>query len=317
MSARLRTLAATLFAATIALTGCAAPADSPAGPAPLVVTTNILGDVVERLVGDEAEVHVLMPPNADPHSFGLSARDGARLETAELIIANGLGLEEGVLRAVEAAEAQGTRVIEAGPLARPVTLPVEGSAHGQLDPHVWTDPTRMINIVDALGPALADAVPAHAAIISERTADYRAELVALDGWMAERFATIPAEDRTLVTTHHVFGYLAERYDLDVLGTVLPGASTLASPSSADLAELAATMRRADVGVIFAEYAHPERLTAVLADTTGLAVRIVPLFSESLTEPSGGAPNYLAMMRANTDAIVEALTTTPPAAPNKE
>lgn len=124
--------------------------------------------------------------------------------------------------------------------------------------------------------------------------------------MARRFAAIPEESRALVTNHHVFAYLAQRYDFRVLGAVLPSGSTLAAPSAADLAGLAETITEAGVRTIFADSSQPDRLATVLAEEAGLDVRVVPLFTESLSERMPGAGSYLEMMRSNTERIGDGL-----------
>ena len=86
----------------LCLSGCSADGDD--RPV-VIVSTNILGDVVQQLVGDEADVVTLMKPNADPHSFEISAQEGARLRTADLIVSNGLGLEEGLQQHLDEATA--------------------------------------------------------------------------------------------------------------------------------------------------------------------------------------------------------------------
>lgn len=120
-------------------------------------------------------------------------------------------------------------------------------------------------------------------------------------------ARCPPNASRLVTDHHVFGYLAQRFGFTVVGAVIPGGSTLASPSASDLKSLADAIRAADVPAVFTGAAQPDRLARVLRDETGLGVSVVPLYTESLTGPDGGAPTYLAMMRANTRAITAALT----------
>jgi zinc/manganese transport system substrate-binding protein len=106
----------------------------------------------------------------------------------------------------------------------------------------------------------------------------------------------------------VFGYLAQRYGFEVVGAVIPGGTTLASPSASDLESLATAVRTAGVPAIFADSSQPDRLARVLADRAGVHVAVVPLYSESLTRDGGGAATYLEMMRANADAIARALGT---------
>ncbi|MGY1744123.1 zinc ABC transporter substrate-binding protein AztC [Blastococcus sp. SYSU D00695] len=270
----------------------------------VVVTTNILGDVVGELVGDQAEVVTLMPPGADPHSFEVSAQEAARMREADLLVANGLGLEEGVARHVDAAREDGVRVVEATAAIEP--LPWATEDDDGLDPHFWTDPQRVLAVVDALSAELAGVEGVDADRLAADAAGYRAEVAELDAWMAAQFAQIPPGQRALVTNHHVFGYLADRFGFTVVGAVVPSGSTLASPSAGDLDELAGAVREAGVRTVFADSSQPDRLVQVLAEQAGVDVAVVPLHTESLTAEDGGAGTYLQMMRANTEDIVAGL-----------
>ncbi|WP_369138133.1 metal ABC transporter solute-binding protein, Zn/Mn family [Modestobacter versicolor] len=302
MSRVLRTLAAAVVA-TGALAGCGgdAAADRPL----VVVTTDVLGDVVGELVGAQAEVVTLMPTGSDPHSFEVSAQEAARMREADLLVANGLGLEEGLAAQVEAARDDGVPVVEAGE-AVPVLEWVSDDASG-VDPHFWTDPARMLAVTDALGDALAEHLDGvDADVLAADVAAYREQLTELDGWMAEQLSQVPVERRNLVTNHHVFGYLADRFGYTVVGAVIPSGTTLAAPSARDLDELATSIRDAGVSTIFVDSAQPDRLAQVLAEQAAVDVAVTPLFTESLSAPGEGAETYLAMMRSNTEDIVAGL-----------
>lgn len=299
--------AAVLIAGTLSVTALVA-CSAPGSDRPLVaVTTNILGDVVGELVGDEAEVLTMMPAGADPHSFEISARTAAELRRAELIVANGLGLEEGLIAHVDAAESDGVPSFLAGDHLDVLEY-ADGDSAGQPDSHFWTDPARMIDVVTALGDRLAEVEGVDADVIAAHTDAYLAELRALDADMTETFAAIPAERRALVTNHHVFGYLADRFDFRVIGAVIPSGTTLAAPSASDLRDLVAAIDEAGVTTIFAESSQPDRLVQVLADEAGREVDVVELVTESLTEPDGAAPTYLDLMRGNTERIATGLST---------
>jgi zinc/manganese transport system substrate-binding protein len=302
----LQPVAAALAATALAvagLVGCS-PADD---DRPLVaVSTNILGDVVGELVGDQAEVLTLMKPNADPHSFEISAQEAARLRSADLIVSNGLGLEEGLQQHLDAAAAGDAETFVAGDAIEVLDYR-QGDAAGTPDAHFWTDPARMLDVVDALEPELAGLDGIDAGQVAERSARYRAALEGLDAEMARSFASIPAERRALVTNHHVFGYLAERFDFQVVGAVIPGGTTLAAPSASDLADLVDAVEETGVPAIFAESSSPDRLVQALASEGDVQVEVVELFTESLTEREGGAPTYLTMMRANAERITTGLS----------
>ncbi|WP_182046659.1 metal ABC transporter substrate-binding protein [Curtobacterium sp. ME26] len=298
MTRRLRAAAALAVAAGLVVTtaGCS----SAGSDRPLVaVTTNILGDVVTEVVGDAADVMVLMPAGADPHSFEVSAKEAAQLRTADLVVENGLGLEEGVARHVEAAASDGVPVFTAGDHVDALEWTTEDDSGP--DPHLWTDPERMVDVVEALDADLRDA-----GVEPTGTDAYLDELATLDDEMTDAFAGIPEDRRALVTNHHVFGYLADRYGFRVVGAVIPSGTTLASPSAADLRDLAAAIDEAGVPTIFADLSQPARLAEVLADEVDVHVRIRSLATESLTE-DGDASTYLGMMRSNTNAIVAGLS----------
>lgn len=285
------------------LSACTSPSKSDAPQ--IVVTTNILGDVVEELAGKEADVTTLMKPNADPHSFEISAQEAALLGSADLIVSNGLGLEEGLQQHLDRAAAKDVPHFVAGEHIAVLNYR-STDADGAPDPHFWTDPARMIDVINDLELALSVIVGVDATAIRSNAEHYRNEVQQLDAQMQQSFDSIPRERRALVTNHHVFGYLAERFDFTLVGAVIPGGTTLASPSAADLRELSNAIKQAGVPTIFAEASQSDRLVQVLASETGVHVRVIELFTESLTKPGEGAESYLTMMRANTERITNGL-----------
>lgn len=294
--------ALTVTGLVVALGACSADE----GGEGIVVTTNILGDITREIVGDQAEVTVLMKPNADPHSFGISAQEAARLERADLVVHNGLGLEEGIARNVAAAEDAGVPALEVGASVDPLPYTSDES-EGEPDPHFWTDPARVLMAVDLITEHVVEEVDGVDADTVRANAEaYAGEVEELDAWMGEEFAALPDEDRRLVTNHHVFGYLADRYDFEVIGAVIPSGTTLASPSTSDLKDLSDAVAEAGVSAVFADSSQPDRLATVMAEEAGVEIEVVPLYSESLTEEGGGAATYLEMMRANTEAIAAGL-----------
>jgi zinc/manganese transport system substrate-binding protein len=124
--------------------------------------------------------------------------------------------------------------------------------------------------------------------------------------MEQAFGALSPGQRALVTNHHVFGYLADRYGFRVVGAVIPSGTTLASPSAADLRDLADAIEGAGVPTVFADASQPARLAQVLADEVDVHVEIRSLATESLMA-DGPASTYLGMMRSNTEAIVDGLS----------
>lgn len=303
---RLRRLLTHLAVAGLIASGIAGCSTVEDARPTIVVSTNILGDVVDELVGDQARVVTLMKPNADPHSFEISAQEAATLRAAELVVSNGLGLEEGLQQHLDGATAADVPTFVAGEVIDVIAYS-EGDAAGRPDSHWWTDPARMIDVVDAISPVLADIDGIDTDDLTRSLETYRTQLQALDAEMTASFATIPADRRALVTNHHVFGYLAERFDFQIVGAVIPGGTTLAAPSASDLADLVDAIEQTGVPAIFAESSSPDRLVQALASEADVQVDVIELFTESLTGPDEGAPDYLTMMRVNTERITTGLS----------
>nr|AIU93705.1 hypothetical protein LRS1606.271 [Rhodococcus sp. NS1] len=297
-------LAGAAMAGMLVLAGCSGASGSEDRPT-VVVTTNILGDVVENVVGDAADVTTLMKPNADPHSFEISAQEASLLGRADLVVSNGLGLEEGLQQHLDRAADAGVATFVAGTAVD--VLAYSEANEDTPDPHFWTDPARMRDVVDALENTLASIDSIDTTTVEENAERYRAELAELDAEMTTAFGSVPEPRRNLVTNHHVFGYLAERFDFRIVGAIIPGGTTLASPSASDLRELSAAIVETGVPAIFAESSQPDRLVQILADEADLDVEVIELFTESLTEPGQGAETYLEMMRANTERITAGLS----------
>lgn len=318
---------AVLAVLTIGVAACSSGAQVPNseehsdGKPAIATTTNILGDVVTQIVGDQADVLVLLPPEVDPHSFQLSTREVASMYEADLIVANGLGLEESVAAQLAAAETAGVPVLSVGEYIDP--LPFDEAEetevhseeeddhsdhdHGPLDPHFWHDPQRMMLAVDVIEEKLGTLQGLDVQKIQSGSDAYRAELETLDAALEETYASIPKNKRVLVTQHQVFGYLAHRYDFEVLGSILPGGSTVAEASATDLTRVAAAIKESGVPAIFTDATQAEKLAHTVVRESGLDVKVIPLHTESLTAPGGGADTYIDMMEANAQSIVSGLT----------
>jgi zinc/manganese transport system substrate-binding protein len=287
--------------------------DADAGGRPtVVVTTTILGDVVEHLVGDGADVEVLMPRGADPHDVQLSARQAADVREADALVTNGAGFEAGFADALAAATADGVPTHAAIDDVATLVLGEDAHAHEhagedeehgdseEVDPHFFTDPDRTADAAEGIAAFLEAEVPGLA------TDDgYVAELRALADEVEATLAPIPEADRVLVTNHEVFGYFADRYGFEVVGAVVPGGGTGAEPDAAALDELATVIRDEGVPAIFADTSAPQDLADALAAEVG-DVEVVALFTESLGEPGSGGATYEEMVRTNAERIAGAL-----------
>ena len=304
---RLRTTArVAALTVSLALVGACSGSggETPTNQVRVIATTSILGDVVSRLGGDGIELEVMIPRGVDPHDFSPSAQQVAAISSADLVVANGLDLEEGLEDVLAQARSEGITVIEVGDEVDPLSSgEEEGDGHGAFDPHFWQDPIRMKAAVDVIGLWLVSVGVAEA---QNLTADYQEEIDTTYADIVTILDRIPNERRLLVTNHDAFGYFAERYGFEVIGTIIPGGSTLAEPSSAEIAALVETIIASDVPAIFVENIGSVGLADILAAETGTDIEVVQLVSDALGEPGSETGTYLKMLVYNATAIAGAL-----------
>jgi len=266
----------------------------------VVATTSILGDLVQNVVGADASVEVLVPLGADPHDYQASAQQVAAIRDADLVVANGLDLEEGLSDVLESVTDDGANVLELAPLLDPIPF---GGGDDQ-DPHVWFDPIRMAEAAGIIAGGLTEIDPAFD--WEARAGAYGTALEVLDADISETLSAIPEGNRVLVTNHDALGYFAARYGFEIAGTVIPSGTTLAEPSSAELAALVEEIQRRGVQAIFAETTEPSTLADAIAAEAGEAVQVVELYTGSLGEAGTGADTLIGMLRTNAQLIAAAL-----------
>jgi len=310
-----------LASLALLLAACGGSSESTAQPADglaVVATTSVLGDVVRNVVGDAATVEVLMGPGSDPHEFQPSARQAESIRTADLVVAVGLGLEEGLIDVIEA---EGANVLELADMLDPIPFAEHGEeteadegahpeeedelGHGGEDPHFWQDPTRVATAADLIAERLAG-IDASTDWVANADA-YADELRTVDAEIEQELAAIPEDRRKIVTNHEAFGYFADRYGFEIIGVVIPGGSTLAEPSASDLADLVAELEEEGVTAIFAENTNPSALADAVAAELGTEVQVYELYSDSLGEPGSVADTYVGMIESNAATILEALS----------
>jgi zinc/manganese transport system substrate-binding protein len=313
-----------LVATALVLSSCATGSSADDRPK-VVATTTILGDVVAHIAGDEADVTVLMQPGQDPHGFQASASQAATMVDADLIVVNGLDLEEGLEDVIDNAASAGVTVLSLGEQLDP--LPWEAAVSDEhehedadsatsdehehehehtVDPHWWLDPVRMAQAAELIGGALGAADPANADDWTQRAAAYSDTVLATHDELVTILAAVPPERRLLVTNHNALRYFATRYGFEIVGTVIPSGTTLAAPSPADLADLVATLNDLGLDAVFAETTQPTALADAVAAELSRPVEVVQIYTGSLGPPDSDGADYLSMMRTDARRIAAAL-----------
>jgi zinc/manganese transport system substrate-binding protein len=297
---------AAALALVLASTACGSDQDADQSAIPMIVaSTSIWADVTRNVACDGlANVQTIVPLGGDPHSFEASLRDRETMENAELIVANGLLLEESLNDTIEAVESAGTPVVRVAEGLDTLGTSTAEDQSGN-DPHVWFDPIRVAATLPAIATALED-VGFDRAALDECVDAYEAELVSLDEEVAGIVAELPEDQRVFVTNHDSLGYFADRYDFEILGSVIPSASTLAQTNPAELEELAESIEAAGVTAIFVETQHSSSDAHALADRVG-DVEVVALLTGTLDEPGTEGSTYLGWLLQNAHLIVEGLS----------
>jgi zinc/manganese transport system substrate-binding protein len=271
----------------------------------IVVTYSVLGSIVKELVGDKATVTVSIPNGLDPHEYEPSAKAIEAINKADLVVENGLGLEGGMEKTLQAAKNSGVKFFTASDY---ITVRHVGSGEGipsgdpdqvigAADPHLWMDPIAMKNVVSNLTFVLMKDLNLD---VSSQALDLESRLDNLNTGVAAILAAIPQEDRKLVTGHESMGYFAQRYGFKLVGVIIPSLSTQAYVSAADLAALKKAIEDNHVKAIFTELGTSPADAKTIGDETG--VKVVELTTHVL--PSDGS--YFTFMTNIASVIANAL-----------
>jgi ABC-type Zn uptake system ZnuABC Zn-binding protein ZnuA len=314
------------LASLVLVAGCNGSAASPspsestgaAADYTVIATTSVFADLAQLALGDNVMIETIIPAGVDVHTFEPSPADAQKLAGADLIVMNGLGLDEWALSLLEAAGKSEEDVLE---LAEGIDesnawVYLEGEehdeeegeehseeegeehGHGGTDPHIWLDPKGAAIYVDRIAARVAAELPERAAEIESARDAGLAEIAALDEELRVGFAAIDASTRKIVTFHDAFGYFARAYEIEIVGVAVeaPGQE----PSAKEIAALIDAIKAAGVTSVFSEAQFPSKVLDQVAAETGATV-LENLYSDAL----GNAPanSYLGAMRANASAIL--------------
>ena len=319
------TVVGAALASLVLVAGCNGSAASPspsesseaAADYTVIATTSVFADLAQLALGDNVMIETIVPAGVDVHTFEPSPADAQKLAGADLIVMNGLGLDEWALSLLEAAGKSEEDVLE---LAEGIDesnawVYLEGEehdeeegkeeaeegeehGHGGSDPHIWLDPKGAAIYVDRIAARVAAELPERAAEIESARDAGLAKIAALDEELRVSFAAVETSKRKIVTFHDAFGYFARAYEIEIVGVAVeaPGQE----PSAKEIAALIDAIKAAGVTSVFSEAQFPSKVLDQVAAETGATV-LEDLFSDALGEAP--ANSYLGAMRANASAIL--------------
>jgi ABC-type Zn uptake system ZnuABC Zn-binding protein ZnuA len=277
--------------------GCGEDSSGGAEPTAVATTTHV-GDLVRNVGGGRVEVDTILGPEADPHDYEPRPSDVTAIGGAEVVFKSGGDLDEWLDELVDEAGAEDVVTLIDAVRTRP-----EG---GEVDPHWWQDPRNAVLAVRAIEQALAEADPGGRARYLRQADAYVRSLRALDRRIAACMRKVPRAERKLVTTHDALGYFADRYDIEVVGAVIPALTTQAQPSARDVQRLVDQIEAEGVKAIFPETALSQKLEEAISRESGAQVGD-PLWADSLGPEGSAGDTYLKAMAANAAAMVDGMT----------
>ncbi len=287
---------------------CSQGGESKEGQKPsLVATTGMIADGMQEIVGEEFEVIGLMGPGVDPHLYKATRSDLTKLRKASVICYNGLHLEGKM-----------GEILEKVGLNKPVIALGEGIPKDQLiyhgenqdsqDPHIWFDVSLWMKALSHATKELKDIYPEKADLFQQNLNTYLDSLAQLDSRAREALATIPPQQRVLITAHDAFSYFGEAYDVEVRG--LQGISTVSEFGLKDIKDLVDFIVERNIKAVFVESSIPSKsLEAVVSgcQDRGHEIEIGgTLYSDAMGDKGSDAGTYPGMVRTNVRTIVEAL-----------
>ena len=269
-------------ALALAASGCGGGGESAGSDDRMQVVAGFypLAFAAEEVAGNRVEVTNLTPAGAEPHDVELSPRDVERIRSADLVLYAGGGFQPALEEAADGAEGAAVEVLDGLDLRE---------EDGEADPHVWLDPVRFAQVVERIGAELGGEAPAR---------QLASKLRALDGEYREGLADCDRHE--LVTAHDAFGYLADRYGLEVIP--IAGLAPEVEPTPRDLEEIAELVEDRGVTTVFVEPLLSPEIGETVAREAGVETAVLnPL--EGLTEEElARGENYLSVMRANLEAL---------------
>ena len=286
----------------------------------IMTSTPILADWVNQITDNQPAVKSIMPYGVDPHSYTPGAKDIADIAELDLIFTVGPNYEAKSF----------SKFLENHPEIKEVHLidyisPIENEDHddhdehgkkddhddddhdehhdhGTYDPHFWFDPTKVIFAINKITEELSLLNPEDANKYQTRASEYTAELENLDAYIKESLSTIPKDHRNLMTVHESLGYLANRYDLNLVHAVIPNLDSSIGITPQNLVEAIKVIQETDIHALFLENETPEKTANTVAHETGIKI-VTGLNVETLPDSS---VTYIDFMKNNIQIIVENL-----------
>lgn len=277
------------------------------GPLSIVCTTAIIADGIKNIVNDSAKVDWLMGPGVDPHLYKATQGDLQKLQSADIVIYNGLHLE-GKMGEILEKLASVKKVIAVADELDKASLINNTAFQDAYDPHIWFDIKKWSKGLASISRRLGNYAPELAEHFQQSYKEYAKQLDSLDRVTRERIAAIPEQRRVLITAHDAFSYFGQAYNIQVKG--LQGISTLSESGLRDRIDLVDFIVEREISAVFIETSVPRKaIDAVVEGCQSKGHDVViggSLFSDAMGADGTPEGTYIGMVHANVSTIVEGL-----------
>lgn len=264
-------------------------------------TFTIINDMVKEVGGDKVEAFSLIKPGVQIHGYEPTPSDLVQASRADVIFTNGMNLELSMAKL--RANIPNVPVVTVSEGISKITIS-EGSYQGKPNPHAWMSPKQGLIYVENIRKALVSLSPADEVYFNANAKSYSDKLLALDKTLNESLATLPEDNRYLVTCEGAFTYLTNDYGLQEL--YLWAINDEAGGSPQQVVKVIDIVRENKIPAVFCESTVEPRIQQEVVQATGARMGGV-LYVDSLTEADGVAPTYLSLLQVTVNSIVNGLT----------
>jgi manganese transport system substrate-binding protein len=268
---------------------------------PRVLTTfTVLADMVKNVAGDRAEVESITKPGAEIHGYEPTPGDIVRMQSADIVLDNGLNLEKWAEKLYENAKNVPHVTLSDGVVPSPIT---EGPYTDKPNPHAWMSPSNALIYTDNIVKALAQIDPASKAAYEQNAINYKQQLREIDTKLKDGLATLPENNRYLVSCEGAFSYLIKDYDLKELYLWPINADAQGTPQQ--IKHVVETVKANQVPAVFCESTVSGKAQEQVAHETGARFGGV-FYVDSLSDAGGPTPTYLKLLEYNVSTLLTGL-----------
>jgi manganese/zinc/iron transport system substrate-binding protein len=275
-------------------------------PIRATATVGMVADIVREVAGDKASVTAIIGSGVDPHVYSPTRSDVAVLLKSDIIFYAGL-LLEGQMADILVKVSRKRPVYAVTELLQQDDL-IHDSATAHSDPHVWMDVQGWMKAVTVVANALVGFDPTHAEIYRQNADAYQARLHRLDEYAQTAIASIPDNQRVLVTAHDAFNYMSRAYGIEVMG--IQGLSTESEAGLKDINRLVGILVARRIPAVFVETSVSDKnVKALIEGAASRGHRVIiggELFSDAMGAPGTYEGTYEGMIDHNVTVITRAL-----------